>query len=746
MHKKSLIPLLFFLCTLLPLRGQEEGLPYSFTHTVSPIVPTEVMPAVDMEAARTMEAEADKRGEYTFGVEIPVQLNTLNSGLWENLPDGGRLWRLGLRSDSACSINLQFGRFHLPAGATLHIYTADQSHISGAYTSANHLPGGGFATPLLPGGQIVLEYREPPATDDEAIIMISTVVHGYKDFFFQKGKYGNSGRCNIDIRCKEGDGHRQAQRAVCMILNGSKILCSGTLVNNTARDRTPYLLTAYHCLNTAQAYNMVFIFQHEADNCQSSTYQEGFSITGATVVAKNYDSDFALLKLSRTPPTYFHTYYAGWNCNDTAASSAVSIHHPSGDVKKISVCNQKLAESDNNGESFGNTHWKVPFWSKGTTEGGSSGCGLFNAQQQVIGQLDGGTASCLYQEGYDVFGKLAYSWESGNIPNAGQRLKDWLDPLQTGATMLNGLDPDSSDYETDVQLLELLQPDVEECRMTLKPSVCWSNNGNLPVTDIQIHYMLDSLPPRSITRQGNWKYGSLDTVVIDTLHGLAEGMHSLLVWVSFQGDANSANDTLRSNFAYHRGASASWEVRTDYYPSQTHWILKTASGDTIAKNPEPLNFSTTYRDTFCLQEGCSDFIITDSAGDGLTGRDGGWQGSFHFFLQGRCIRSGIDFGYRDSIRFCVDSTVSVRHIPFGAQGGRLTIFPNPCQEQLRLRIAPLQESSHRYEIYSMEGRKLMEGEFSGSETVIDVQSLHKGPYLLRAYGSKGQFNKLFVKE
>ncbi len=72
MHKRSLIPLLFFLWTLLPLRGQEAGLPYSFTHTVSPIVPTEVMPAVDMEAARTMEAEADKRGEYTFGVEIPV--------------------------------------------------------------------------------------------------------------------------------------------------------------------------------------------------------------------------------------------------------------------------------------------------------------------------------------------------------------------------------------------------------------------------------------------------------------------------------------------------------------------------------------------------------------------------------------------------------------------------------------------------------------------------------------------------
>ena len=744
MHRNLLIFFLLVGTAIIQVTGQTT--PYSFNHAVSRQVPTETMPAIRAESLLALEGDGDKRGEFSFGVEIPVALNTLNAGLWETLPNGDRLWRLGLHSAHAHTINLLFDRFYLPENATLHIYTADSSHLLGAYTHRHNLPGQTFATTLLPGDHVYLEYYEPAAVRGQGAIHLSTVVHGCKEFYFTTGKHGSSGSCNIDIRYKEGDGYRQAQRAVCMIMNGSKILCSGTLVNNTSQDRTPYVLTAYHCLNTAEAANLVFIFQHEADECQGTTWQEGFSITGSTVVAKNYDSDFALLKLSRTPPVHYHTYYAGWNRMDTAAGAAVSIHHPSGDVKKISLCQQRLTESDNNGESFGTTHWKVPNWQKGTTEGGSSGCGLFNRQQQVIGQLDGGTASCFYREGYDVFGKFAHSWESGGTTSAQQRLKDWLDPLQTGATALNGLDPDSSLYENDVQLLQLLQASGRICRMTLQPTVCWTNNGNRTLTSIHFFYQVDSAAPRHVTIKGNWPYGTSDTIVLDTLHGFPEGSHQLKVWAALTGDENHANDTLRSSFDYHRGATFHWEIKTDYYPTQNRWLLKTAAGDTIASSPEPLHFSTVYRDTFCLQEGCYDFILCDSAGDGFIGREGDWQGYFYLYLQGRCIRSGIQCGYRDSLRFCIDSTVSVKTISKHIPTGTLTLFPNPCQEQLRLRITPLQEGTHQYTVYSMEGRRLMEGTFAGNEAVIAVESLQKGPYLLQIFGVKNNFNKLFIKE
>ena len=725
---------------------QKEAAPYSFSNAVSRHVPTEVMPAADTSLLLLMGDNEDKRGEFTFGIEIPLSLNMMNSGLWETLPNGDRLWRLGLQSENARSTNLLFDRFHLPEGATLHIYTADSSYLLEAFTARHNLPGGTFATSLLPGGHIILEYYEPAAVCGQGIIHLSSLVHGCKDFYFKSGKYGRSGNCNIDIRCKEGQGYSNVKRAVCLILNRSKVLCTGTLINNTARDKTPYVLTAFHCLNSASAENLAFIFHYEADSCKSSSYQEGYSISGSTLVAKNYDSDFALLKLSQTPPIQYHPYYAGWNNLDSAAMSAVCIHHPDGDVKKISVCNQKLHSSDEQGYEQGNTHWKVPYWTKGTTEGGSSGCALLNPHGQIIGQLDGGTASCNYQQGYDVFGKLAYSWSSGGTTVATKRLRDWLDPTNKNVTELNGLNPDSSDFESDVILLDLLQPEENSCRMQFRPCLRWTNNGSRTITGIDLYYQLDSMETRHLLRKGSWAYGTIDTLVIDTLYSFPEGMHTIRVWADLPDDENHLNDTIIKRFTYHRGVSFNWEVKTDYYPDQTKWILKTANGDTIATNPEGMQFSTTYSDTFCLNEGCYDFVITDNAGDGLIGRDGQWQGYFHIYLQGQCIGSKIQFGYRDSIRFCIDSTLSVQSYPKPATTEALTLFPNPCQEQLKIRLAPLQEAAHRYVLFSVDGRRLLEGTFTGSETTLPVGTLAQGIYLIQVQGKRTNITRMFVKE
>ena len=64
-------------------------------------------------------------------------------------------------------------------------------------------------------------------------------------------------------------------------------------------------------------------------------------------------------------------------------------------------------------------------WQKGTTEGGSSGSGVFvtvveNQTRYLVGQLYGGSASCSNREGGDAYGRfdLAYS----------AALSRWLNP------------------------------------------------------------------------------------------------------------------------------------------------------------------------------------------------------------------------------------------------------------------------------------------------------------------------------
>ena len=232
-----------------------------------------------------------------------------------------------------------------------------------------------------------------------------------------------------------------------MILYGNRAHCSGTLINNTAQDGTPYLLTAYHCLEKNgiiyDPSQFVFIFNYETDDCEGENPTQTYSINGAAAVAKDIFSDFALLLLNDRPPADWNLYYAGWNRKDVLYKGAVVIHHPRGDWKKISEDRKTLASGKfyNHPDYPDNTHY-VAIWDTGTTENGSSGSGLFNREKLLIGQLEGGAARCNNLNGEDWFGKISYSWTNNNNPDS-NRLDYWLDPLGWGVELLGGIEADS---------------------------------------------------------------------------------------------------------------------------------------------------------------------------------------------------------------------------------------------------------------------------------------------------------------
>ena len=423
---------------------EHGGTPYSFKKKSFGSFAAVALPAMDNQQLLQEEIRAEKKEEgYPFGKEIAVDYRLDNSGSWEELPDGGRLWRLGIESKGAYSLNLLFDRFYIPPSSHLFIYTADHSFVLGSFTVKNNNRWGNFATTLLPGDAIVLEFYEAAQDRNNATIQLSTVVHGYKNFFFQKeGTYGNSGSCNVNINCDIGQPYQKVKQAVALILNGGNRHCSGTLINNTAQDTTPYFLTAHHCVkrggSTYDPSQFVFIFNYETSDCEGKNPTKTYSINGATVVAIGSDtSDFALLLLEDRPPAY----YAGWSRKDTLYKGVVAIHHPMGDWKKISedrktITSGKYHEDDLHYPE--NTHYIVA-WDTGTTERCSSGSGLFNRERLLIGQLEGGYASCAYREGEDYYGKFSYSWTNNNHPDS-NRLDYWLDPLGLGVESLNGLD------------------------------------------------------------------------------------------------------------------------------------------------------------------------------------------------------------------------------------------------------------------------------------------------------------------
>jgi hypothetical protein len=165
--------------------------------------------------------------------------------------------------------------------------------------------------------------------------------------------------------------------------------------------------------------------------------------TGTTVRADYADTDLTLLELDDDPDAAWEVCFAGWDRGAGNPQSAVGIHHPSNDEKAISFENDPTQTTSYEGESSpgDGTHIRIIDWDDGTTEKGSSGSPLFNIAKRVVGQLHGGYAACGNDES-DWYGRFSVSWDGGGTSSS--RLRDWLDPGNTDATVVNTICPEAS--------------------------------------------------------------------------------------------------------------------------------------------------------------------------------------------------------------------------------------------------------------------------------------------------------------
>lgn len=416
------------------------GQPPSFTTDLSEIVPTAEMPPVDVQAYMTEDAQAGKDTPYRFGAPHDVSLNPDNAGVWSSVP-GGRVWRLRISSPGAHSINILYDQFHMPEGGEFFVYNDDRDYLIGAFTDYNNKADGWFATQPVPGGAVTLEYYEPSSAGGEGVISIFRVVHAYRNLFGKRAldDYNDSGWCNNNVNCPEGEPWQDEKRGVTMILQHSGYrICSGSMINNARNDFTPYYLTARHCTQGESIGTWIFMFNYESPGCDNQNGPTNQTVVGGTMIAQNAASDFALLEISIPIPLDYNPYYNGWSAEDIPSTESVAIHHPSGDIKKISFDYDAPSSDRYFSDPPDDSHWHIHAWDDGTTEGGSSGSPLFDQNHRITGQLHGGYASCEYNYD-DYYGKVAMSWNYGTSP--GNRLQDWLDPDGSGILVLDGIDP-----------------------------------------------------------------------------------------------------------------------------------------------------------------------------------------------------------------------------------------------------------------------------------------------------------------
>ncbi len=450
-----------FILTLIGILSQytfgqisEGGTPISFSlniDTQKEKTTALVMPPINVKALLQEDEKAkmdDTEKPFRFGYAIDVDIDLKKVGTKKELPNGNKLWLLKIHCPDAYSINLIYDRFRLGKGSKFFIYNEDRTMVLGAFTpEVSNNPYNEFATDLVQGNTVVLEYYEPKFSDD-GVIHISKVIHGYVNTFYSSG-LGTSANCNIDVMCRPlGNNWVNEEKAVTMLLvDNNTAFCSGCLVNNTQQDFIPYILTARHCYfnnngntQTVSPATNIFRFQYWRPNCGSGNPITTKSITGATLLAHYAPTDFALLRLNTRPPADWNVYYAGWDITSTPAQNATGIHHPKGDAMKISHEEHPVVARNQIGISL----WRVEHFELGTVQVGSSGSPLFNQNHRIVGQLSGrhpnpcptNDNACDCNNPIGDYGRFDLSWTGGDTN--GTRLSNWLDPTGNH-TFLDGI-------------------------------------------------------------------------------------------------------------------------------------------------------------------------------------------------------------------------------------------------------------------------------------------------------------------
>lgn len=424
-------------------------------------------------------ASADKRGASApsglavqpvlrAGVPVPLDLDVAASA-WRSSGDGEALWSLTLRSADARFLGLRLDAPQLPEGAEVRLLGA-HGQVRGPYDNTDLDDRGQLWIPLVHGDSAELELRVPAADSTEVRLGAGTLHYGMHPLDGSRPAtkaQGDAGNCHNDVACPQGDGWDRTIRSTALLIIGNQLVCNGVLLNNTRRDGDPLVVTADHCgirsdavadesdsddRFPAESVSVVFNFQ--AQQCgDTQRVMQSDRIDGAEILYRDRRADTTLIRLERMPPAAFGVRYAGWDASGSGADTGSGVHHPRGDLKKISLFEQSLSPQtvtiSGGGARDGSQEvdaWRVD-WADGVTEPGSSGSGIWNPQQRLLGVLSGGSSQCGTDglllgigaqpeiQGPDFYGRLAVAFDSPG--ELGTPLRAFLDPAASGARSLN---------------------------------------------------------------------------------------------------------------------------------------------------------------------------------------------------------------------------------------------------------------------------------------------------------------------
>ena len=701
---RRIIPIAFFLllCALNGLNGQIEADIGSLSGLVSD---NRYVINLDEELLVRLSSNIyPKDLPLQFALPVPVNLNPENSGTFFNGEDED-VWILPVSSKGALSLNLIFEPFDIPQGSYLYVYSSDRSTIRGAFGPENNNSNRILPTVPVPGEDVVVEYHVPHGRYTPGTIGISQVAHDFTGLFGKQakdGRYNLSQSCNVDINCNEGTGYKDQKNGVCRIIVNGVELCTGVLLNNTNQQNRALTLTAQHCIpDESSASRSLFVFGYESPWCDGPDGRVIHSISGSQLRSVNEEIDFSLVELNSFPPFTYKPWLAGWDVSGIIPLSSAAIHHPMGDVKKISVDNNPPVISTYPGLAT-NGCWKILQWEKGTTEGGSSGSPLFDQNKRVVGILTGGEAVC-GRSVNDYFARTSVMYDvSGYL---WKQLKGWIDPALTGLKRLDGRDPYAANLLTVDTLYNISSTEIPLSEQYISPGSGYLTGFNSDSTVMYAEYFT-SPPGRKLSEAliDMSKVVSLMTTDSLRFYLLADGLQPGSVLASQKVFLSEAKDnfTLKIDFKY------TVPITTGFYIAWRIWYKSSAL-------TEARQFAT--------------FHAPDRVNPAL---------NTAWFNNGTSWKK-----FTQHPSFPISTSLSVKAVTIGnsvpdateeptSKEKQFQIFPNPASESLNIRYNSLNSKTY-FTLYDTWGREINTGKIdAGNSGIVTLRTseLKPGIYIL----------------
>jgi len=288
------------------------------------------------------------------------------------------------------------------------------------------------------------------------------------------------------------------------------------------------------------------------------------------------------------------------------------------------------------------------------------------------------------------------------------------------------------------------------------PTIVVRNNGKDTITTLKFTYSVSGGTPQEYNWTGDIPSMLKDTIILpvnNTAFWLGDDKHIFTVTVSQPNglkDEYADNDSYTTHFdmpdLYNETIVLNY--KTNQRPQDFTYQIRDINGEVLFEKKN-LSNSKLYKDTLYLPDGCYTLELTDKYHYGLSYWAYPQQGNGYFRInniKGKLLKSfNPDFGIGIFYSFDLGDVFYVNDINLKSI---MTVFPNPTEDKIVLKIQDYFIGNANLSIYNYRGDLLVQDKvFIGNQfdKTYDISSYPNGVYYVRIFNNKIDITNKFIK-